>query len=57
MWLALFFLAVGILMIWYAILAYGNGVPLILWGGAACFGPIMVILGSNALVRAALPRR
>ena len=56
-WLGLLFLTVGGLMSWYAVLAYGNKVPLALWGAAAGFGPFMVLLGSNAIVRSLLARR
>lgn len=50
-WLGLLFTAFGALVFAYALLARRNGMPIVLWGTALLFGPLLLLLGLNALVR------
>jgi hypothetical protein len=56
-WLGLLFVAIGALVIAYAIAAYRNDMPIFLWGSAALFGPLLTALGANAIVRSLLARK
>ncbi|HLU39828.1 MAG TPA: hypothetical protein VK081_10600 [Planctomycetota bacterium] len=51
-WLGVFFLAFGVLIVAYAWIAMRNAVPTLWWAPAWIVGPLMLILGGNALVRA-----
>jgi hypothetical protein len=56
-WIGLLLVTVGSLMTWYAVLAYGNGVPLFFWGSGAVFGPLCFLLGTNWIVRSLRARQ
>lgn len=51
-WTGLMFLCLGVLLVAYAVLAFRNGVPMVLWGTTVLLGPLLVLLGVNAIVRA-----
>lgn len=50
-WRGLLFLFVGTLSTAYAWLAMRNGVAVGLWSGAWLAGPVLILLGANAVVR------
>ena len=50
-WLGLLFLAVGILIVVYAVLAMGNDVSFGYWGLGWVAGPLLIFLGGNGVFR------
>jgi hypothetical protein len=49
--LGVLFLTTGILVVAYAFSAMRNGAPALLWGSGWVLGPLMVLLGGNAIWR------
>ena len=55
-WSSLLLTVAGALLLTYAILACRNGVPLMLWGTAMLFGPLLLLIGGNGIVRSLLAK-
>ncbi len=56
-WYGVLFTGTGALTFAYAILACRNGVPMMLWGTAMLFGPLLLFLGMNSIVRSLRAKR
>ena len=56
-WNGVLFLAVGILITTYTVLAMRNDAPIVLWGLGWVVGPIFILLGGNGVFRSLTSRR
>jgi hypothetical protein len=50
-WLGLLFLGMGVLVVAFAIAAMRNDMPIFLWGTGWLLGPVLLLLGGNAVWR------